>query len=156
VGGSISIYVYISGEPLHQKFRHPYLKAETMTVFFGEPSPREWVWRAVGLCSPCLWWWGRQAAVCRWELCPRCPGVGRCLSGVYISSYHQRREGFGVMADRDVRRSMSIFFFYLSHHTTHTIIAERRVEKQCRRRGAVLFEAYFQRQEGFGIVADRA
>jgi len=24
------------------------------------------------------------AAVCRWGLCPRCPGVGRCFSGVYI------------------------------------------------------------------------
>jgi len=24
--------------------------------------------------------------VCRWGLCPRCPGVGRCLSGVYVSS----------------------------------------------------------------------
>jgi len=23
------------------------------------------------------------AAVCRWGLCPCCPGVGRCLSGVY-------------------------------------------------------------------------
>ena len=27
-----------------------------------------------------------SAAVCRWGLCPRCPDVGRCLSGVYISS----------------------------------------------------------------------
>jgi len=26
------------------------------------------------------------AAVCRWGLCPRCPGAGRCLPGVYISS----------------------------------------------------------------------
>jgi len=26
------------------------------------------------------------AAVCCWGLCPRCPGVGRCLSGVNISS----------------------------------------------------------------------
>ena len=26
------------------------------------------------------------AAVCRWGLCPRCPGVGMCLLGVYISS----------------------------------------------------------------------
>jgi len=25
------------------------------------------------------------AAVCRWGVCPQCPGVGRCLSGVYIS-----------------------------------------------------------------------
>jgi len=24
------------------------------------------------------------AAVCRWGLCPRCSGVGRCFSGVYI------------------------------------------------------------------------
>jgi len=24
------------------------------------------------------------AAVCRWGLCSRCPGVGRCLSGVNI------------------------------------------------------------------------
>jgi len=23
------------------------------------------------------------AVVCRWGLCPCCPGVGRCLSGVY-------------------------------------------------------------------------
>jgi len=26
------------------------------------------------------------AVVCRWELCPRCLSVGRCLSGVNISS----------------------------------------------------------------------
>jgi len=26
------------------------------------------------------------AALCRWGLCPRCPGVGRCLSGVHGSS----------------------------------------------------------------------
>jgi len=26
------------------------------------------------------------AAVCRWGLCPRCPGVRSCLSGVYLSS----------------------------------------------------------------------
>jgi len=26
------------------------------------------------------------AAVCRWGLCPCCPNVGRCLSGVYESS----------------------------------------------------------------------
>jgi len=26
------------------------------------------------------------AAVCRWGLCSLCPGVGRCLSGVNISS----------------------------------------------------------------------
>jgi len=26
------------------------------------------------------------AAVCRWGLYPRCPGVGRCLPGVYRSS----------------------------------------------------------------------
>jgi len=26
------------------------------------------------------------AAVCRWGLCPRCPGVGRCLLGVNMSS----------------------------------------------------------------------
>ena len=26
------------------------------------------------------------AAVCRWGLCPRGPGVARCLSGVYLSS----------------------------------------------------------------------
>jgi len=26
------------------------------------------------------------AAVCRWGLCPCCPAVGRCLSGVY--NYH--------------------------------------------------------------------
>jgi len=28
------------------------------------------------------------------------------------------------------------YFFYLSYHTTHTTRAERRAEKQCRRRGA--------------------
>jgi len=28
----------------------------------------------------------RAVAVCRWGLCPRCPGVGRCLSGVNVSS----------------------------------------------------------------------
>jgi len=28
------------------------------------------------------------AAVCRWGLCPCCPGVGRCLSGVY--NHHHR------------------------------------------------------------------
>jgi len=26
------------------------------------------------------------AAMCRWGLCPRCPGVGRCLSGVNRST----------------------------------------------------------------------
>jgi len=32
---------------------------------------------------------------------------------------------------------MSFFVFvYLSYHTTHTTTAERRAEKQCRRRGA--------------------
>jgi len=51
--------------------------------FGGEHSQFEWGWRAVGLCSPCLWWWGR---LCRWGLCPRCPGVGRCLSEMYKSS----------------------------------------------------------------------
>jgi len=51
----------------------------------------EWGWCAVGLCSPCLWWLGRLCrrrcaaggrarAVLEWA------GVGRCLSGVNISS----------------------------------------------------------------------
>jgi len=36
------------------------------------------------LCSPCLRVGAAvPAAVCRWGLCPCCPGVGRCLSGVY-------------------------------------------------------------------------
>jgi len=40
--------------------------------------PFELGWRALGLCSPCL---VVGAAVCRWGLCPCCPGVRRCLSG---------------------------------------------------------------------------
>jgi len=43
------------------------------------------------------------AAVCRWGLCPCCPGVGRCLSGVYISS-SARNTGGGHMATRRERR----------------------------------------------------
>ena len=45
------------------------LKAHTYTHLFymrpippsfgGEHRPFEWGWRAVRLCSPCLWWWGR-------------------------------------------------------------------------------------------------
>jgi len=33
--------------------------------FGGEHRPFDWGWRAVGLCSPCLRWWGRlcRAAV---------------------------------------------------------------------------------------------
>jgi len=31
------------------------------------------------------------AAVCRWGLCPRCPGVGRCLLGAYVGN-----PGFGI------------------------------------------------------------
>jgi len=27
--------------------------------FWGEHRPFEWAWRGVGLCSSCLWWWGR-------------------------------------------------------------------------------------------------
>jgi len=38
--------------------------------FGGEHRPFEWGWRAVGLCSPCLRWWGR--------LCRR-----RCAAGGY-------------------------------------------------------------------------
>jgi len=34
--------------------------------------PFEWGWRAVGLCSPCLWWWGR--------LCRRRCAVGAVLA----------------------------------------------------------------------------
>jgi len=53
----------------------------------AEHRPFEWGWRAVGLCSLCLVVGAAvPAAVCRWGLCPRCPGVGRCLSGVNISS----------------------------------------------------------------------
>jgi len=26
---------------------------------WDEHRPFEWGWRAVELCSPCLWWWGR-------------------------------------------------------------------------------------------------
>jgi len=52
--------------------------------------PSEWGPRTVGLCSPCPWWWGRLCRLCRRRcvaggLCPRCPGVGRWLSGIYIS-----------------------------------------------------------------------
>ena len=32
------------------------------------------------------------AAVCRWGLCSRCPGVGKFLSGVYLSSFTQSPE----------------------------------------------------------------
>jgi len=43
-----------------------------------------WGWRVVGLCSPCSVVLGMSvaAAVRRKRLCPRCPGAGRCLSGV--------------------------------------------------------------------------
>jgi len=34
VRSAISMYVYISGEPLQQRFRHPDLKAEARTVLF--------------------------------------------------------------------------------------------------------------------------
>ena len=32
------------------------------------------------------------AAVCRWGLCSRCADVGRCLSGVYVSSSDVRHD----------------------------------------------------------------
>ena len=31
--------------------------------FGSEHRPLEWGWRSAGLCSPCLWWWGRRCAV---------------------------------------------------------------------------------------------
>jgi len=38
------------------------------------------------LYSPWLWGWGAAvpAAVCRWGLCRRCPGVRWCLGGVLV------------------------------------------------------------------------
>jgi len=45
-------------------------------------------------CVPRVWVVGAAvpAAVCRWGLCPRCSGVGRCLSGVYISSKTHKQQ----------------------------------------------------------------
>ena len=45
--------------------------------FWGEHRPFEWGWRAVGLCSPCLWWWGR--------LCRRRCAAGGCARAVLVS-----------------------------------------------------------------------
>jgi len=47
--------------------------------------PFEWGWRAVRLCSSCLWWWGRLCRRCAAGGCARAVlVVGRCLSGVNI------------------------------------------------------------------------
>jgi len=46
--------------------------------------------------------------VCRWGRCPRCPGVGRCLSGVYSSlflSYNVLCVDFKVVAPLLVRET---------------------------------------------------
>jgi len=55
-------------------------------------------WRAGGLFFPVSVVVGAAvpAAVCRWRLCPRCPGVGRCLSGVYLSSSSARVKPTGA------------------------------------------------------------
>jgi len=44
--------------------------------FGGEHRPFEWGWRAVGLCSPCLRWWGR--------LCRRQCAAGGCARAVLV------------------------------------------------------------------------
>jgi len=59
----------------------------------GNPDPLfEWGWRAVGLCSPCLWWWGR---LCRRRCaaggCARAVLVGEVsLGGILITNHHRR------------------------------------------------------------------
>jgi len=44
--------------------------------FGGEHRPSEWGWRAVRLCSPCLWWWRR--------LCRRRFVAGGCARAVLV------------------------------------------------------------------------
>ena len=60
----------------------PHSRAYPLTLLASCPSSSLWdcvshVYGGAGAAVP--------AAVCRWGLCPCCPGVGRCLSGVYIS-----------------------------------------------------------------------
>jgi len=44
--------------------------------FGGEHGPFQWGWRGVGLCSPCLRWWGR--------LCRRRCAAGGCARAVLL------------------------------------------------------------------------
>jgi len=74
-------------------------------TFGGEHRPFEWGWRAVGLCSPCLWWWGR--------LCRRRCAAGGCARAVLV----WRGVSRGYTNHQSHRQKLS----------THTLNKKRRV-----------------------------
>ena len=66
----------------------PFVDGPASTCLSADPGPRpsgrehrpfEWGWRAVGLCSPCLRWWGR--------LCRRRCAAGSCVRAVSALSW---------------------------------------------------------------------
>jgi len=77
---SISIYIYISVNLASKLFgpASTCLSADPGPglSFGGEHRPFEWGWRAVGMCSPCLGWWGR--------LCRRRCAAGGCARAVLV------------------------------------------------------------------------
>ena len=56
-----------------------------------------------------------QTAVCRWGLCPCCPGVGRCLAGV--NNHHHTctaRQAHSCNELSIPRRRLNLIYIYIS------------------------------------------
>jgi len=67
--------------------------------------PFEWGWRAVGVCSPCLRWWGR---LCR----RRCPAEG-CARAVLMWGGVSR--GYTIIIERRWNQRKRVRLPFLGH-----------------------------------------